>query len=127
MHADGTFLITRTAFTESFVGPNRTITESTTGHAWMADGGAGWKLFTFAGFQLVARGGRGISRNHIPTAIPIDDHFRYWTYGVHASRPFVSRYQVHLDVRNLQFSLDKVPNTIGRHNLVIMAGFGLHL
>jgi len=123
--ADANLLVSRTGQTNVIIGFSRAIEINASGHALLIDGGAGWPLLRIAGFQTAARGGYGFARVRVPTEIPIEDDRHFWTYGIVASRPLLSRYVLRFDVRNVHFGREETPLTLGRFNVIVLAGFGL--
>lgn len=122
---DGTLLSSSTGMTEVFIGPALQTTRTTRGHALLLDGGAEWPISNIGGFRLRARAGYGTARVHVPTEIPIDDHRQFWTYGFVGTREFGRRYLLRLDIRNAHFRREEIPETLGRFNVMALAGFGL--
>jgi len=122
---DGLVMLAQTGEKDSFVGPSGSINVVTHGHALTADVGAGWPILSIAGFHTLARAGYGTARVRVPTDVPIQDDRSYWTYGLITSRPVGKRFILRIDVRNLEFRRDQAPQTLGRFNIVVLAGMGL--
>jgi hypothetical protein len=125
VRVDGSLLLTRTGETDTIIGFTREFTETVNGSALAAEGGAGWPLLKLAGFQSFARAGYGVARIRVPTQVSIEDNQRFWTYGLAATRPFRERFVIRIDARNVQFTGEETPPTLGRYNVVVMGGFGL--
>lgn len=122
---DGSILRTQTGETNVFVGPVREVEQTAQGSALFAEFGAGWPFLKAAGFRAIARAGIGAVRVRVPMALPIEDDQRFWTYGISVSRPVGSRYLIRIDARNVHFQEENVPQTLGRYNVIVLAGFGL--
>jgi hypothetical protein len=122
---DGTFLSTSTGQSETISGPASQFRQTTRGRALLLDGGGEWPIVRIAGFQILARGGYGTSRVHVPTDVPIDDHRQFWNYGLVGIRNVGKRYIVRIDVRNVHFRRQEIPETLGRFNVIATGGFGL--
>jgi hypothetical protein len=125
VRVDGSFLYARTGQTDTIIGFTREFTETVNGSTLAAEGGAGWPLLKLKGFQTFARAGYGTARIRVPTEIAIGDNRRFWTYGLAATRPFRSRFLLRIDARNVYFTGEEIPPTLGRHNVVVLGGFGL--
>ena len=125
VRVDGSLLHTRTGETNTIIGFAREVTETVNGSTLAVEGGAGWPLLKLAGFQSFARAGYGVSRIRVPTQIAIEDNRRFWTYGIAATRPFRSRFLIGIDARNIHYTGEEIPPTLGRDNIVVLGGFGL--
>jgi hypothetical protein len=121
---DGTLLTTSTGESETIIGPAAQFRQTTKGHALLFDGGGEYPLLHISGFQVLARVGYGTARVHVPTEIPIADHRQFWNYGVVGTRNVGKRYIVRIDVRNVHFRREEVPETLGRFNVTASVGFG---
>jgi hypothetical protein len=125
VRVDGSLLYTRTGETDTIIGFTREFTETVNGSTLTAEGGAGWPLLKLGGFQSFARAGYGVARIRVPTQVAIEDNRRFWTYGLAATRPFGSRFLIRIDARNVHFTGEEIPPTLGRYNVVVFGGFGL--
>jgi hypothetical protein len=124
---DGTVLFARTGQEIRVSGPTRETEQSKAGSARFADIGAAYPLFHIAGFNAAVRGGYGSARVRVATEIPIEDDRQYWNYGVALARRAGSRYTLRVDIRNVHFAREKIPETLGRFNVVVLVGFGLRV
>ncbi len=124
IRVDGAFLWSPTGEKEVFLGPNRSVEQKTQGTALTADAGGGWPLLKVWGFQTIVRGGYGWARVRVPTQIQIEESRHFWNYGVAATKNISSRYLLRIDVRNIHFRREEVPQTLGRSNIATLAGVG---
>jgi len=125
VHLDATFLRSTTGETDVIIGPGKTVNQTTKGTSLFFDGGGAWPFWHIAGFETLARVGYGTARVRVPTDVPIQDNRRFWTYGLVATRNIGSHYLLRLDVRNVHFRREEIPQTLGRFNAIALAGFGL--
>ena len=103
----------------------RSLERTANGHVVMLEVGGGWRLAGFKGFDLAARAGYGTARVRVPTEVVIEADQRFWNYGLTGMRKIGSRYVLRLEIRNVQFRKDFVPQTLGRANIIALGGWGI--
>lgn len=122
---DGNVQYVGTGLSQSFIAPARSIKREHQGRAVFVDAGAAWPFWKWGNRRLFARAGYGVAWVDVATEIPIDDRKPFWTASLGVDWPVYSRFMVRVEVKDFYFRKDKVPPSLGRHNVTTLFGFGM--